>query len=623
MSSQPVTGRLASTKSGSRAGRATFIARAAFILSAALAIAVPTLRADTAGQTELEAQIQSLQPGKTILSCSASVLAEAVANEIASPSNTCTPQDLAISAMQVYPYPTGTARPDRETSSILVTKAAINELLTLGTDTQFNIDAAQITYGVLSVGGTNTAINLNDEGQAEVAAAGIGTISDAYVAGTTAIPKATLLLADHAIGVSLSADTFLEGLSGKALVVIDEGALAGINGVNGTSAAAAPLAAQSLVQGMVVTGTVPDSAQGETFNEFAASLLSNTNVNVNASVDEYVANAIGAKDNNANPTSLVSLAEYLIGPYYTVPGFVTKVTQGIAADIPPVTTAGDAQENNRIAFVKALVTQYPGTVGIEALEGMVYVDPFYAGGPNGFTNGAFNALYTKSPSDLTADAPIIATGVGQVLGQDGNVLTQVASTYSTFLGAGKLPVTSAGTYATNLITGAETSTVPASQFTGKAAGAGGGQLNLTTPVTATVVDLASITDVLADGIITYYGSSLNANASTAASEIGTLAEDVAKFTGSEAFTDTQDSSRSGSVGVFIAATLADYIVGLNLASATQTDIINDIKLDVDQDVNAVQELQISNQMIDAENNDSKYISISGPVPVPVTACTNL
>jgi hypothetical protein len=605
--------------------------RAALLFSVALALAVPSLKAQTSAQVttcqnDLNAKIAAIQPGKTILSCSASTLATAVAEAIKTNTTpSLLPSYYAVGALRVYPWPTGNARADRNTSAAIVGAAAVGQLLATGTDTNFNVDASEIAYGLMSVGGTNSADNLNFAGQPAVASAVIGTISDAYVAGTTGISKASLLLADRAIGISTSADTLLESASGKALVVIDEGALAGVNGTHGTSTAAAALAAQSFVEGTVLTGTVPDAGQGETSNTYAVALLSNTNINVNSTLDEYVANAIAVKDNSANVTSLESLATILIEQYSSVPGAVTKMSQGIAAAITPG-TSGANRESNRVAFAQSLVNSFPGAAGVDVLEGMVYVDPFYAGGPNGFTYGVFSTLYAKSPSDLSADAPSIATGVGQVLGQDGNVLTQVASTFSTFIGAGKLPVASTATYAVDLISGAKNSPVLASEFTGAAAGAGGGQLNLSTPVTQTVIDLSAITDVLADGVITDYNrlGTLNTDATTVASQIGAIAENVANFTGNEAFTDTQNSHLSGSVAVYLAATLADYIASLNLTDATKTDILDDIKSDVEAVVtNSTYDTEITNQVNAAGSGSIFAESNYGAITVQETAVTNL
>ena len=209
----------------------------------------------------------------------------------------------------------------------------------------------------------------------------------------------------------------------------------------------------------------------------------------------------------------------------------------------------------------------------------------------------------------------------------------MANTYSLFLGAGKLPAGSTGTYAVGLIRGAVNGTIPVSEFI-DAPGSGGGRLvvgaNITT---ATVIDLSSIANVFANGIVKSYGNAINTPGGTAATnaagQIGAVTAAIVKFVGNETFTDTQNSNQSGYVAVYIAATLADYIVSLKLdggstaSNSPQTLILNAIKTDVDAVTNSAVNAQVNTQIGDA-GPGSVYVETNyGPIAVQTATVTNL
>jgi hypothetical protein len=638
MSHHTLDDKFLSRKSGSFASRAALMARSVLLLLAGFATATPSLHAQTtaqiqAAQTAIEKYIPA---GQTIVTTSSSALGAAVAAVLRTNTNTALlPYYFAESALLPYPYPTGTVRaePNRDAAAAVVTGSAIWQIAATGTTAKvtladFYADVANITDSVIDVSGANTAKDLTLQGRIGVLKSALAEITARYGVTPYATYKANLLGSDTVLGEKLLADTFLEGLANKGLTTLLEDAMPG---VTGTNVALAPTLANAFVAGLITTSSNtfswPDKAQGATSSTFAVSILAT--IAGNATTDELVSHTIGTKiyaNATANLGSLALFGEALFAAY---PNVEAKVTQGIAAAITPAAE----NENTRYNLAYILAKANPANVvGID--EGMTYVDPFYAGGAAGFTAGCFSGILAtgaSGTSTLAAFAPKIASGVGSVLGQDGNSLTQVASIFSTYVGQGTLSASNAGVYTVDLITGAETSTVLASQFTGKAAGAGGGKLNLTTPVTATVLDLASITDVMADGIIKYYGTKINTtDASIAAAEIGALAEDVAKFVGNEAFTDSQNPKDSGSVGVFIAATLDDYIVALKLdggstaATSPQTLALNDIAVDVKKVVtNSTYDTEITNQETDAKNKDSVFAAITGPIAVQETTVTNL
>jgi len=617
MSHQPLNGGLLPQKSLS-----PIVRTAAIAAVLALSIAVPSLRADTAGQTEIEKFIPS---GKTIATCTTAQLATAVADALADTANTLTPTDIAVSALQ--PYPVGKTGAVTRTSTLnsdgsAVVASAITELINLGKDTKFATDVGSMVDGVISVNQPTAGETLSEAGREAVAEQALGVISDASLAGTTALSKIALLQGVQYIGYDLTADKYLEALPNDALTTIDEDAMAYVAGADGKNTSGSGVQAENFAYGLVSTGTVPDSAQGQTFASFEITLLHFKYVNVN--IDEYVSYEFGLKDANtsvaAHQAALVTLAEAL---YTAYPAAITKVTQGLADSIP----AGTNAETNRIAFAQALTT---GTLAsaVPILEGAVYSDPYYG---SQFTNAVFTSIYAKSPATLLTDATSAAVSVGNVLGADGNELTQVANVYGTFLAAKKLAPASAGIYATDLISGAVNSPISVNQFV-DAPGSGGGDLHVGTGITAaTCLDLTSIEDLIADGVVKYYGTAINTtDASLAASEIGTIAEDVAKFTTNETFTDPADPKAAGYVASFLAGTLADYIISLDLdggsaaAGSPQTLALNDIEADVEAVTNSTVDTAVTTAINQAKAGDSAYVGIDGgPIAVQETTVTNL
>jgi hypothetical protein len=450
------------------------------------------------------------------------------------------------------------------------------------------------------VDGTDAAGNLSAGGRAAVVKAGLGAVSD------SAVSDGSLLALDQSIGQTLAGDAFLENLPKGGLTTILQNAIAGIYGASGRAQAVAPEAAEAFVQGLLATG-VPDGAVPP---PFAVAILKNVAKNTN--VDELVAYEVGLRD-NASSTNLVTLATTLFKAY---PAAIVKLAQGITA----VTTPGFNNEAERIDYIRDLVAAQAGDA-IPVVQGAVFVDPYYAGP---FTQGVFTSILTapKGAKLLVADAPGIAGGVGSVLGQDGSGLTEVAEVFGQFISAGDLPAASAAAYATALIGGAVRSNVPA--FTGVAAGGGGGQLNLGAGITAaTVTDLAAITDLLANGILTADHASLTGTGlAKAASQVEALAAAAARFTRNEIFDN--GNGTSGAVAAFIAGSLADDVAALNLGDNGPASPQQVLFAAIDKAVTAV-----TNQAVDPAVNavfkgqDYLNYPVLGAISGPETAVTNL
>jgi hypothetical protein len=570
------------------------VVRTALAACALLAISMPSLWADA--QAEIQARLPA---GKTILTAGAKELAAAVAGAILSNTDAAiTAADLAAAALQpvtetVKGKTEVKVRSDRDTSAPLVAAAAIGALLS-GSDATLGADVAAITDSLAVVNGADAKQNLDAAGQAAVIKAALGAVSDA------AMSDSSLLTVDQAIGQALAADTTLEHLPESGLTVILQKALLGISGATGKAQAVAPEAAEAFVAGLL-SSAVPD---GASLPGFAVAILAK--VARNTSVDELVAYQVGLKDNEFQ-SNLVVLAGVLFHAY---PAAAAKVTQGITA----VSTAGFNNETQRIAYIQALTSAEAGDA-VPVAEGAVFVDPFYAGP---FTQGVFNSLLAapKGGKLLAADAPKIAAGVGGILGQDGAALTQVADVYSQFIGSGDLPAASAASYATALIRAAVKGVTP--PFTGAAAGGGGGELQTAAGITpATVNDLVSIADLLADGVITADHSTLGGKGLTkAAAEVGALAATVARFTGNELFVDPDGVSQP--VAAFLAGTLADTVVELNLGAVAQDAILAAIA----KDVAAITNKSVDPQVAAAVKAFGDYPEI-GAITVQETTVTNL
>lgn len=584
----------------------------ALIASLVAAVSAPILRADVAGQAADQAALSIIAPGRTLLNATAAQLAAAVAKAIISDSNgALLPADLAVSAFEPVSVVVGgnfvdRVRSDRDTSAPLVTGSAITALIS-GSDANLGLDVAAITDSIVVVGGSNAKENLTTAGRAAVVKRAIGAISDA------AYSNSSLLSLDQTLGQALAGDTFIESLPKDAFLTIIEGSLPGINGVTGKAQTVGPQAAQAFVSGLLASGTIPDFSQGVTAASFAVSILAK--VGSNTSVNEVVANQVALLDISSDR---FHLADVLFAKY---PAAVAKITEGIAAVIP----AGNGNEDARVAFLSALTSSQLNDAA-QILEGAVYLDPFYAAD---FTGASFSAISHSSsagPRILAADAPGIASGLGEVLGQDGTVLVTVAGVFGQAIGSGALPPASAASYATDLINGASKSTVSASQFTGGASGAGGGFLNIKQGITAgTVTDLVAIAQLFADGIVTANHSTIDtaAGANKVAAQIGALARAIAKFAQNEAFVGSGGISQP--VASFLAGTLANYVASLNIPSTSvfpRVDptalILAAIRTGIESVTNTVVDLAVSTAV-----TDHGSYPVIGTITAQETSVTNL
>jgi hypothetical protein len=530
--------------------------RGALVALAALTISIPSVWADAQGDISV-----FLPAGKTILTAKAADLATAVTAAIETGTTGFTPAQLAAAAFQPVG---GKVRSDRETSAAVVTDAVVT-LFTSGTG-HANANFASIigatVDSVVAVNGTlnNTKLTLTTAGQSTVIKDALGTIADGL--GTTGTG---VLAADAKIGAALSGDPYLEGIAKAALTTALQVGIEGINGVKGKSTTNAPLAAQEFVSGILSTGTLPNdpaTPAPAAYNTFAVAILKN--VSKNASVDEFVSYQVGLSDT----TGLVSLAQAL-ATKYTTPATVAKIVQGVTAD-----TTAAIGEAGRQTFINALTVALSKDA-VAIAQGGAYVDPIYSGS---FTAATFSGLVTDSTAKsnlATKYAAAIATGVGNILGQDGDELTQVALTYKKLLGANTLPPASAATYATDLITGAVKSKISTSAFTGAAAGLGGGTLAVGTGKFGSTVgnevalDLSSVLNLFAEGIINGSSLATSKDVAAVAKEVGTLAEDVAKFVKNES---SSAGGTSQPVAAYLAGTVANLVNALigNTGATTTT-----------------------------------------------------
>jgi len=451
----------------------------------------------------------------------------------------------------------------------------------------------------------------------------LAAISD-FAVGNLVLTTATLnaqtvLQGAAGIGTALANDTALQNQlrPANALITILSGGLAGITGSRGNSQLSAPMLAGDFVEG-IVTGTAPGvsgTVPAVTGTSFAVGILKS--VATNANVDEFVTYQVALVSGSALSTSLGDAL------YKKYPRAVAKITQGIM----DATTSGTG-EPNRTALLTALIgstpTEYRNAPAI--LEGAIFTDPFYSGS---FTTAAFNAIQAnKSAAQVATDAAGIATGLGEILGQDGYVLTQVATAFCKAMGTGEpLTASNAATYAKDLIAGAVAgypNPISAHQnnfsvITGTTSylppgvSSDGGKLVLgngrngaptagfTIQSAPTVKDLESIIDQFATAIVNADGVDsagvTTKDATAAATQIGTLAEDVAKFTKGENFVPTSDMGVpavdvSTEVENFLAGSLAQTIVDLNLTGTvtigrTSETVGQLILADVEKDLKLV------------------------------------
>jgi hypothetical protein len=195
----------------------------------------------------------------------------------------------------------------------------------------------------------------------------------------------------------------------------------------------------------------------------------------------------------------------------------------------------------------------------------------------------------------------------------------VAAVFSQLTGSNVLLASNSAAYATALINGAVKTTV--APFTGAASGGGGGNLNVGVGITATTVtDLASIVDLFADGIIKANGVAIPASVSTDAKEIGALIQAVANFTKNEAIAiSVRGQLGSEPVAVFLAGTLADYIVGV-VPQFAQSPILTAIEKGVTAVTNATVDRQV--QSLFSSGSYADYPAI-GDISTQETTVTNL
>jgi hypothetical protein len=513
-----------------------------------------------------------------MITCSTSQLATAVAAVIAADSSsTLTPPCFVMSALLPYPFNTNGAS-SRSAASLAsaaldVTQTAISQAITAGTSS--TVTAAVLQNHIANI--TDLVLNvtaLTQADQESVLETALSTVASAYLSASASY-KPILQYAILRIGQVLSNDAVLEAIPSQGLDTILE---SGMLEVASGNAAYAPYLARSYVAGLILSNSNtfiwPEEAQGATASQFLVNILSP--VASNATIDSLVAHdvAVGLYNNDVNSTAngnnplgaVVTMGQNLFAnANFTAAATQTALTIGLTSGI----SQGNDQENQRISFAQQLTSSEVASAG--AIEqGSIYVDPYYAGG---FTNGVMTAVYNSNHATLISDAPTLATEAGNIIGSDGNVLTNVANTFGTFIGAGELSATNAGTYALNLIYSAQNGTVAANTIIG-----GGGKFIGNN--TAGVVDMASIADVLALGVKNSFGTLNTSNASAFGSDIGLIAQNIAYITTASSFTDTQYASQSGPISEFIAGTLADYLVSLGLNSTALSDALSDIKTDV-------------------------------------------
>jgi hypothetical protein len=593
------------TKNGSRAVRSAIVAVSVL---AALGFSSVKVWADTP-QSEIQANLPS---GTTILTAKAPVLALAVATAITNGTGGFTPAQLAAAAFQ--PVTVGSVqevRKDRATSSPVVLAKAISVIS--GTDPAFSTKIGAMVDAVVAVNGTNGAQNLTTAAKEAVVKTALATLSDETAIANT-LTVTSLDAAAKQIGEDVAGDAVLQQLPSLALTSTLQVGIEGIVGVKGRDTSNAPAEAASFVDGILTSG-LPNSL---TYSVFGVDILKY--ISANTSVDELVANKIGLHD---TPTDLPNVGSALLAKYTKA---VAKITQGLTGAI----TAVNNTESGRVTFLTNLTSLQPKD-GALILQGAVYTDPYFA---STFTDSVFSTVVGSSPTTktkaaLSAAATATAKGVGAILGSDGDVLTQVASVFSTYIGQGKLPVTKATTYATTLLTSAEKSTVPTTlftQFAGFPNGGAGGKLNngnLAVGINSAVLDdMASIVDVFAGGILTAdlaagSGSLTGRGLTTAESQVAALAAAVAKLARNELFTTANGTSVAG----FIAGTLAEYIdhtFGSSFTGPTESGIFAAIKKSVQAISNTAVKADVAAQITDFAQEQ-----LIGKIGTEETAVTDL
>ena len=610
MSTLTLNGR-PSLKTGSSLLRSAVAGVAAL---AAIGFSTPSVWATvTTAQAQAEIQAQ-LPSGKNINSASAAQLAAAVATAITTSTDAAPAAFAAAAFAPVTVGSTAKIRSDRNSSAPLVVAKAISVIS--GTDTNFAAQIGALDDSVVVVNGTNTRENLTIAAKEAVVKTSLETLSDEAVATTGATITGTELnAAATQIGTSLATDTFLKTQPSLTLITTLQGGIAGIYGVKGRDIANAPAEAAAYVQG-ILNGGIPNSL---TTPVFAVDILKD--VNTNASVDELVTNKIAIADSFGD---LPSVGSALIAAYSKE---AVKITQGLVA----AATAVNNTESNRVTVLTNLTALQPKSAA-SILEGSVYVDPYFAGD---FTGAVFQSVVTGTPTTktkaaLATAATAAATGVGAILGSDGDVLTQVAQQFGNEIGLTNLPATKAATFASNLVKSALNSTVPTtafSQFTGYPNGGGGGQFaggktSLATAITRTALnDLASVVDLFAAGVIQADGGSsiTGSGLSKAESQVSLIAADIAKLAKNEAFV----AGNATSVAGFLAGSLANTIADLSLPALSQSGLFAAVEKAVSA-ASAADKTDVAAQFTGSTYLGDLYnASGTGPIGTEETAVTNL
>ncbi len=605
MSTQPLAGRTISR------GSASLALRAALAALAALALSGHSLWAQTFSGTQ--ALLNTALAPKTILNATPAALEGAIITV-----NTNNPTiSIAVLAGQAFTATTGSKVEARSGSTagdvvnLLSTAILTNNSNTVLTD---GTEIAAIVDAVADVNASTTK---------ELSVADQGAVADGAVAAVSdnAETNNNLLAVDENIGTTLAADVYLQGLPKDGLTTILADAIKGINGAKGHSQSVAPVAAEDLVEGIVSSGNVPDASQSATFTTFAEAILKN--VSKNASVDELVTYQIALKD--AGTSNWTALAAGLYSKYSAD---ISKITQGIIAAAP--------QDFNNETARQGVVSSIVASANKDAAtidQGATFVDPRYA---YAFTDSTLTTLYAAGGGGVKGEklaakyAATIATDEGNVLGQDGDELANVAGTFASLITAGDLLASNAATYAKDLLTGAEKSKIPVTEFSvsSGAFGLGGGTLNLSAPATETVQDMASIADLFAVTIIDNNGGGTTA-AKTDASEIGALIKDIASFSKSATFTDTDANAANQSdvVGIFLAGTLVDEVTAsvnaLSLGVTETTAIDSAVEDAVDKDLKSVVGRTNDPTLETTVTTDFSNYPIVGAITVSETTVTNL
>jgi len=362
----------------------------------------------------------------------------------------------------------------------------------------------------------------------------------------------------------------------------------------------------------------------------------------NANADELIANAIGTEYNTT--PQLDQVAAKLFTSY---PTEVAKITQGLTAAV-----AASTNETGRDTFINGLVASSVIKDAPTILEGAVFTDPYYSGlfadtvmtDIYGSTTTVHGVVKDTGPAALIADAPVIAAGIGSILGQDGNELTSVSGTFASFIEDGHLPAAAAATYAVDLISNAAHSKLPAADFSqitplsdGDDFALGSVENKVLQVPAQSVADMESIGDQFAVAIATADDSTIGTlkGAETAAAQIGVLAEDIAKITGAGV-----DVGNGGTAAANLAASIADTVLSLGLTTPTFPDgklgnknaqdlIIAAIQADVDHVTPTKPgEAAIASAIAAVETNSANGQFYAGDNPnssisLPETPITNL